>query len=259
MKTKVNPEVTKKYTFEMVWQAIMQDRENLNKLIEERESEKKEREREQKERELEEKRSQEQLEKERMEREERRKKEKKEYEERRALEEQRYQKQRELAEKRYEKERKKERKELNRALGFLGNNFGELAEHLVAPGIVEKFNSMGFHFNGVSKDFEFKEYGNPNIYAEVDIMLENTDFVIAVEVKAKPNNTDIKDHLKRMEILRRFADRKNDKRKYQGAIAGAIMRDHVRQNIIKSGFYLIEQTGDTMKITIPEGFTPREW
>jgi len=234
MKTKVNSKVTQKYTFEMVWQALMEDREHLNQLFKDREREKKEREEE---RELEEKKYQEHREREKKEYEKRREKERKELQ---AWE-------------------KKQREELNRALGNLGNNFGELAEHLVAPGIVEKFNLMGFHFNGVSKDFEFKEYGNPNIYAEVDIMLENTDFVIAVEVKAKPNNTDIKDHLKRMEILRRFADRKNDKRKYQGAIAGAIMREDVRRNVIKSGFYLIEQTGDTMEITIPENFTPREW
>ena len=31
------------------------------------------------------------------------------------------------------------------------------------------------------------------------------------------------------------------------------------KQILKNGFYLIEQTGDTVKITMPEGFTPRDW
>jgi len=29
--------------------------------------------------------------------------------------------------------------------------------------------------------------------------------------------------------------------------------------ITKSGLYVIEQSGDTMKIDVPEGFVPREW
>jgi hypothetical protein len=62
-----------------------------------------------------------------------------------------------------------------------------------------------------------------------------------------------------MEVLRREADRKNDKRKYYGAVAGAIMVENMRDVILQNGFYLIEQTGDTVKITIPEGFIPREW
>ena len=41
-------------------------------------------------------------------------------------------------------------KELGRQMGDLHNTFGEIAEHLVAPGIAEKFNELGYHFNAVS-------------------------------------------------------------------------------------------------------------
>ncbi|MDR0448513.1 MAG: hypothetical protein LBH07_07575 [Treponema sp.] len=82
---------------------------------------------------------------------------------------------------------------------------------------------------------------------------------MVVEVKAKPIRKDVKDHINRIEILRRRADTRNDKRKFQGAIAGAIMINTVRDYTHKAGYYVIEQTGDTVKITIPEGFTPREW
>jgi hypothetical protein len=37
------------------------------------------------------------------------------------------------------------------------------------------------------------------------------------------------------------------------------MSEAVRDHAHKMGFYVIEQTGDTVKITIPENFTPREW
>ena len=80
-----------------------------------------------------------------------------------------------------------------------------------------------------------------------------------MDVKAKPNENDINVHIKRIEILKRAADRHGDTRKYRGAIAGAIMSKELRNQILRRGFYAIEQTGDTVKITIPEWFTPRDW
>jgi hypothetical protein len=95
---------------------------------------------------------------------------------------------------------------------------------------------------------------------EVDILLENGDIVIAVEVKAKLLEKDVKEHLERMEIIRRRArESRNDQRKYRGALAGAIVSKAVRNYALKKGFYVIEQSGDTVKIDVPEGFVPREW
>ena len=160
---------------------------------------------------------------------------------------------------RLREEADKERKKTDRIIGKLGNRFGELVEHLVAPNLMEKFNDLGFSFTESSMDVMINEPGNPDASTDIDILLENGDTVIAVEVKSKPNDEDVKDHIKRMEILRCRADRRNDKRKYQGAIAGAIMSPSVHQLITKNGFYPIEQTGDTVKISIPEKFTAREW
>jgi len=152
-----------------------------------------------------------------------------------------------------------QQKETDRKISKLGNRFGELVEHLVAPNIREKFNELGFCFTQTARDFEITDPHNPNAFAEVDILLENGDVVVVVEVKAKPNNMDVNEHIRRMEVLRRHADKKQDKRRYQGAIAGAIMSESVRRYILKKGFYVIEQTGDTVQITIPPGFKAREW
>ncbi|MCL2067179.1 MAG: hypothetical protein FWG99_06905 [Treponema sp.] len=67
------------------------------------------------------------------------------------------------------------------------------------------------------------------------------------------------EHINRMEVLRRRADTRNDIQKFQGAIAGAIMSDSVRNYAHKAGFYVIEQTGVTVMINVPEGFKAREW
>ncbi|MDR0447788.1 MAG: DUF3782 domain-containing protein [Treponema sp.] len=149
-------------------------------------------------------------------------------------------------------------KETDKRIGELGNRFGELAEHLVAPSIKEKFKDLGFTFEQISQNHEINDpLGKSN--TEVDLLLENGEIVMVVEVKAKPAQRDVKEHIKRIEILRRRADARHDKRRFQGAIAGAIMANAVRDNIRKTGFFVIEQTGDTVKISNPEGFKPREW
>jgi len=157
------------------------------------------------------------------------------------------------------KETARQMKETDRKISKLGNRFGELVEHLVAPNIMQKFNELGFEFTSCAQGYKVQEKGAKEVIAEVDILLEDGDVVIAIEVKAKPTREDIKDHIKRIEKLRRYADKRNDKRRYRGAIAAPIVNSSLRNFIHEVGFYLIEQTGDTVKINIPENFTPREW
>jgi len=157
------------------------------------------------------------------------------------------------------RETKRMVKETSRQMGLLNNSFGELAEHLVAPGIMDKFNELGFNFTRCGNNVKIKEPGNPKTIAEIDILLENGDIVIAVEVKAKSRIRDVEEHIERMEKLLRSANKKYDNRIYRGAIAAAIMSGDVRRSCLENGFYVIEQAGDTMKIDIPPGFVPREW
>ena len=157
------------------------------------------------------------------------------------------------------KETDRKMKETSEKMGFLSNRFGELAEHLVAPGIAQRFNELGHHFDGVAPGgYEIRDEKGKGII-QVDILLENGDCLMAVEVKAKPKIKDIEHHIKRLEILREHRNKKRDSRVIYGAIAGAIFGIEEKQAAIDAGFYVLEQTGDTMKIDIPHDFVPREW
>jgi hypothetical protein len=149
-------------------------------------------------------------------------------------------------------------KKTDESIGKLGNRFGELAEHLVVPNIVEKFNALGFNFTKYGPNVSISDKSK-NIAAEVDIFLENRDCAIAVEVKAQLKIDDIKDHVERMKTLRRYADAHQNPRKFYGAVAGAIIYDNVREYALKEGFFGVSKTGDTMKITVSEDFKPKEW
>jgi hypothetical protein len=151
-------------------------------------------------------------------------------------------------------------KETDKRIGDMGNRFGELAEHLVAPSIEEKFNALGFHFSYVSPESRVTiKDKNKQILAEFDILLENGESSVVVEVKSKPTERDIKDHVRRLQIFRRYKDTLGDKRKIYGALAGAIMLPNVKDFALEKGFYVITQTGDTVKIDVPKGFTPKAW
>jgi hypothetical protein len=150
-------------------------------------------------------------------------------------------------------------KNLGKQMGLLNNRFGELAEHLVAPSIAGKFNEMGFHFDSVAPGGEKILGANKRVIAQVDIVLRNSDYIVAVEVKTKPVIEDVPEHVERLGILREYWDKKGDRRKLCGAIAGAIFPETVREAALKAGLYVLVQSGDTMKIDIPEGFVPREW
>ncbi|MDR1579336.1 MAG: hypothetical protein LBS35_03185 [Synergistaceae bacterium] len=151
-------------------------------------------------------------------------------------------------------------KETDKRFGALDNRFGELAEHLVGPNIMEKFNALGFHFTDISTGRRKIITGNDKQrIAEFDILMENGESSVGVEVKSKLSERDVKDHVRRLEILRRHKDTMGDKRKIYGALAGAIMTDSVRNAALKAGMYAITQTGDTVKIDIPEDFIPKAW
>jgi hypothetical protein len=157
------------------------------------------------------------------------------------------------------KETEKQMKETDKKFGELGIRFGEVVEHLVAAGIEEKFNELGYHFSEVAPEGHKILDDNGQKKAQIDILLENGETVMAVEVKSKPNNKDIKEHVERLQILRESRSRKKDTRKIEGAIAGAVFKDNVKTAARDAGLFVIVQAGDTMNIEVPEGWKPKAW
>jgi hypothetical protein len=151
-------------------------------------------------------------------------------------------------------------KETDRKMGDLYNRFGEMAEHLVAPGIAQRFNERGFHFDSIMPGGIKIVDEQRKVIAEIDLLLENGEYIIAIEVKATVRLKDVEHHIRRLDILREHRAKKHERpKKIQGAIAGAIFGAAEKQAVIEAGFYALEQSGDTMKMVIPADFVPREW
>jgi hypothetical protein len=132
----------------------------------------------------------------------------------------------------------------------LGRKFGKIIEHMFIPNLKENFNALGYEFEKSSPNvlIESKDH---QIYTEIDVFLENGDCALAVEVKTQANIDDIREHIERMEKLRRYFDLHHDPRKLFGAVAAAVMPGNVHDFALKQGFYIINQTGDNISVEEP--------
>ena len=260
-----NPDYPRDVTFEQVWAALRdlaerhKETERVLKENAEREKERSEREREREER----------LAKEYAEREKERAEREKAEEERLAKETAKREKEREEQQKVYAEQKKAADERMakldkivarnSKQMGDLHRKFGQLAEHLVLPNINKRFNELGYRF-GEALPGGTRIFGEDGkVKAEVDILLQNGDTIMAIEIKVKPAEKDIEHHTRRLEILRDHRRKTRDYRKIQGAVAGAIFDAVVKKAVIEAGLFVIEQSGDTMKIEVPDGFVPREW
>jgi len=144
-------------------------------------------------------------------------------------------------------------KETQKNIGGLNNTLGSIVEHLLTPGLPQKFKKIGYTFNRIST-YKYAE----GVYAQIDGMLENGNLAIAVEVKATLRNVDIDDHLERMAKIRKYADENGDKRQFMGAMASTITDDATRNYALKKGLFVIEPSGDDVKVIKPDG-EPRVW
>jgi len=142
-------------------------------------------------------------------------------------------------------------------IGRLSKRMGDVVEFMVAPNLREKFKEFGFNFSQSSQKIIVSDKEN-KISFEIDVFLENYSKAMLVEVKTTPTTEDVKDHVKRLDKMRKYADLRGDKRIFLGAVAGVVITDNVRKYILKQGFFVIEPSGEGFNITSPKG-KPKEW
>jgi hypothetical protein len=144
-------------------------------------------------------------------------------------------------------------------VGGLNRSVGELVETLIAACLWEKFPQYGLR----------RAYQRIPIYDErnvrrtdIDILLVNTTMCMVVEVKRELDRMDdVSGHLKRMELIRQYPPGLiTDKQQLLGAVAGGVVDPDIKDYAYKSGFYVLELTGESVHlITPPEGFVPKKW
>ena len=145
----------------------------------------------------------------------------------------------------------------NKKFGELNNRFGDIVEYMVAPNLCKKFKDFGLIFQKANNGTRVNDPEN-GLHFEIDVLLENGNIALLVEVKTTLTTENVKEHIKRLEKMRKYADLRGDKRSFLGAVAGVVMRPNVKQYALKQGFFVVEPSGETFNITPPQG-QPKEW
>ena len=139
-------------------------------------------------------------------------------------------------------------------VGGLNRSLGALIETLMAARLWEKF--PGYSFKRIFQRIKILDEHNVSI-TEIDILLSNTEWTMAVEVKREPDKDDVQHHLKRMKLMRKHELAEIKGKKLLGAIAGGVVSTEVRVYAQKSGLFVLELNGEQVSLLdSPEGFVP---
>ncbi|MEI6328732.1 MAG: DUF3782 domain-containing protein [Pseudanabaena sp.] len=143
----------------------------------------------------------------------------------------------------------------NKQVGGLTSRWGEFVENLIKPAAARLFQEQGIdvHLTALRVTGQ-DEQGS----IEIDILVENTTEVVAIEVKSHLEVRDVKRFLRTLERFKKaFPKHKNDK--LYGAVAGIKIDERVNEYAIQEGLFLIQPAGDSVVIANSHEFKPRAW
>lgn len=149
----------------------------------------------------------------------------------------------------------KQIKEVSKQVGDLTGKWGRFVEGLVAPGAVKIFRERGIEVNQTHTRIEAYKDGEK---MEIDVLVVNEGYVIAISVKSTLSVDDVKEHISNLEKFCQFFPYLTDK-KLLGAVAGIVIDEGADKYAYRRGLFVIAQTGEIVKILNDEKFKPKEW
>ena len=135
----------------------------------------------------------------------------------------------------------------------------EMIETLIAARLWEKFSGYDYNLQRAYRRVPLYDDKN-QVRTDIDILLADTVWVMAVEVKRELSKDDVNHHLRRMKLIRLYPPGETKGKKLLGALACGAADPDAREYAYNAGFFVLELTGESVSlITPPEGFKPKEW
>lgn len=143
----------------------------------------------------------------------------------------------------------------NKQVGWLTSRWGEFVENLIKPAAARLFQEKGIEVHLTALRVTSQDDQGS---IEIDILVENTTEVVAIEVKSHLEIRDVKRFLQTLERFKKaFPKHKNDK--LYGAVAGIKIDERVNEYAIQEGLFLIQPAGDSVFIANSHDFKPKIW
>lgn len=153
------------------------------------------------------------------------------------------------------KETAEQMKETDKKVTALTGKWGRFVEGLIAPAVERLFGERGYKVDRVYQRVKAHKNGGG---LEIDILAVDGEHAVLIEAKSTLGVDDVRDHLERLERFKLFFPEYAD-RKVIGAVAGIIIDEGADKFAYKRGLFVIEQSGETVKITNDDEFSPMEW
>ena len=144
-------------------------------------------------------------------------------------------------------------------VGGLNRSVGELIETLIAARLWEKFAAYPYQLQRAYQRIPiYDEQNRPK--TDIDILLSDTEWCMAVEVKREADDRDVDRHLERMNLIRRYPPLEVVGKKLLGAIAGGIVPPDTAAYAHKAGFYVLTLAEESVSLLdTPPGFVAGVW
>ncbi|MGA1357643.1 MAG: hypothetical protein ACO35Q_13320, partial [Prochlorothrix sp.] len=143
----------------------------------------------------------------------------------------------------------------NQAVSALSSRWGAFVENLVAPAALRLFQEQGFAVQEVYQRVK-SERGSQNL--EIDILVVDDTVAVAIEVKSRLTQRNLRQFLKNLDRFKAAFPHYADYDLY-GAVAAIEVDGEVDRYAINQGLFLIQQSGESVKISNASTFVPRAW
>ena len=143
----------------------------------------------------------------------------------------------------------------NKQVGGITSRWGEFVENLVRPAAVRMFREKGIevHFTALRVEAQ-----DENGSIEIDVLAENTNEVVAIEVKSHLEVRDVKRFLITLDRFKQALPKYQIYNLY-GAIAGINVDERADEYATQEGLFLIKPSGDTVAIANGQDFVAKTW
>lgn len=143
----------------------------------------------------------------------------------------------------------------NKQVGGITSRWGEFVENLVRPAAVRMFHKKGIevHFTALRVEAQ-----DENGSIEIDVLAENTNEVVAIEVKSHLEVRDVKRFLITLDRFKQALPKYQSYKLY-GAIAGIKVDERADEYATQEGLFLIKPSGNTVAIVNDQSFVAKTW
>jgi len=148
---------------------------------------------------------------------------------------------------------------LNKTIGNLTGTWGKFVAEMVKPKIVELFKEKGIQIETAAERIE--GFIGKERHYEIDLLLVNTKFAVAVEVKSTLTKEDVDEHIERLDKIKQISPKVINLTgvTLYGAVAGMIVEQGADRYAYKKGLYVLRQKGNLVEIVNDDNFIPAEW